>query len=104
MGIDAQVLVTIVLMALAAYATRVGGLWLVSRLTLSGRVEAWLGYLPGAILVSLVAPIVLAGGVPEALAAAAVVLVALRTGSLPLAMATGVVAVLALRALLSGLA
>lgn len=102
MRVDGQVLVTIVLMALVIYATRAGGLWLVSRLELSGRAEAWLGYLPGAIIVSIAAPIVLAGRAPEALAAA-VVLVALRTGSLPLAMATGVVAVLALRALLSGL-
>ena len=45
----------------------------------------------GAILVSLVAPTVLTGGPAEALAAVAVVVVAVRTGSLPLAMATAVV-------------
>lgn len=84
-------------MALATYATRAGGLWLASRLGLSGRVEAWLGYIPGAILVSLVAPAVLASGLAEALAALAVVLVALRTRSLPLAMVVGVGAVLLLR-------
>ncbi len=103
MRLDPQTLLTIVLMALATYATRAGGLWLASRLTLSGRVEAWLGYIPGAILVSLVAPTVLTGGLPETLAAAAVILVALRTGSLPVAMVTGVGAVLVLRTLLEGL-
>ena len=103
MSLDPQALLTIALMALATYATRAGGLWLASRLALSGRMEAWLGYIPGAILVSLVAPTVLTGGLAETLAAVAVILVALRTGSLPVAMVAGVGAVLVLRALLPGL-
>jgi uncharacterized membrane protein len=58
-----------------------------------------LDQIPGAILVSLVAPTVLTGGIAEALAALAVLIVALRTGSLPAAMLTGVGAVVVLRAL-----
>lgn len=96
-------MLAIVLMALATYATRAGGLWLASRLDLSWRVEAWLGYIPGAILVSLVAPAVLASGLDEALAGLAVVLVAIRTASLPLAMVVGVGAVVLFRTLASGL-
>ena len=103
MRLDPQALLAIALMALATYATRAGGLWLASRLALSERMEAWLGYIPGAILVSLVAPTVLTGGLAEALAAVAVILVALRTGSLPVAMVAGVGAVVVLRALLPGL-
>ena len=99
MALDTLTLLTIVLMALATYATRAGGLWLASRLALSERAEAWLDYIPGAILVSIVAPVVLAGGIAEALAALAVILVASRTGSLPIAMVTGVCAVLLLRTL-----
>ena len=99
MALDTLTLLTIVLMALATYATRAGGLWLASRLALSERAEAWLDYIPGAILVSIVAPVVLAGGIAEALAALAVILVAWRTGNLPIAMVTGVCAVLLLRAL-----
>ena len=99
MGLDPITLLAIVLMALATYATRAGGLWLANRFDLSERAGAWLDAIPGAILVSLVAPTVLMGGPAEALAAVAVVAVALRTGSLPLAMATGVGAVVALRAL-----
>jgi uncharacterized membrane protein len=98
-ALDTLTLLTIVLMALATYATRAGGLWLASRLALSERAEAWLDYIPGAILVSIVAPVVLAGGIAEALAALAVILVAWRTGSLPIAMVTGVCAVLLLRTL-----
>ena len=104
MRLAPQVLLTILLMGLATYATRAGGLWLTNRLTLSDRMEAWLEYIPGAILVSLVAPAVLASGFVEALAALAVVLVALRTGSLPVAMVTGVGAVLVLRTVVSYLA
>lgn len=93
-------ILAIVLMALVTYATRAGGLWLASRLNLSERAEAWLEQLPGAILVSLVAPAVLTNGIPGALAAVAVVLVALRTGSLPAAMVTGVAAIIVLRSFL----
>ena len=99
MRLDPLTIISILLMAVATYATRAGGLWLASRLELSGRVEAWLDYIPGAILVSIVAPVVLASGLAEALAALAVVLVASRTGSLPVAMVTGVCAVLVLRTL-----
>jgi uncharacterized membrane protein len=101
-GFSSGTLIAIFLMALATYATRAGGLWLANRFDLSERAGAWLDAIPGAILVSLVAPTVLTGGPAEALAAVAVVavvVVALRSASLPLAMATGVVAVVVLRAL-----
>jgi branched chain amino acid efflux pump len=98
-AIDPGTLFTIVLMAVATYATRAGGLWLASRFDLSERAGAWLDQIPGAILVSLVAPAVLTGGLVEGLAALVVVIVSLRTGSLPAAMVIGVGTVLALRAL-----
>ena len=99
MGLEPTILLAILLMALATYATRAGGLWIANRFELSERAGAWLDAIPGAILVSLVAPTVLLGGPAEALAAVAVVLVALKTGSLPAAMVTGVGAVLVLRTL-----
>jgi len=98
-GISLEVTLAIILMAIVTYATRAGGLWLASRFDLSERAGAWLDQIPGAILVSLVAPVVLTGGFAEALAAIAVLIVALRTGSLPAAMLTGVGAVVVLRAL-----
>jgi branched chain amino acid efflux pump len=102
-GVDAGTLIAIILMAFATYSTRAGGLWLASRFDLSERAGAWLDQIPGAILVSLVAPTVLMGGPAEALAALAVVIVAVRTGSLPAAMVTGIGTVLVLRALESNL-
>lgn len=103
MSLDPLTLVAIVLMALATYATRAGGLWLADRFELSERAGTWLDAIPGAILVSLVAPTVLTSGPAEAIAAVAVVVVAWRSGSLPLAMATGVVAVVLLRTVVAGL-
>ncbi|HET6688247.1 MAG TPA: AzlD domain-containing protein [Rubrobacter sp.] len=103
MAIDPGTLLAIVLMALATYATRAGGLWLASRFDLSERAGAWLDQIPGAILVSLVAPTVLMGGPVEVFAAIVVVIVSLRTGSLPAAMVTGVGTVLALQALQANL-
>jgi uncharacterized membrane protein len=102
-AIDPGTLFAIILLALATYATRSGGLWLASRFDLSERAGAWLDQIPGAILVSLVAPAILMGGPIEVLAAVVVVIVSLRTGSLPAAMVIGVGTVLALRALQANL-
>ena len=103
MAIDPGTLLAIVLMALATYATRAGGLWLASRFDLSERAGAWLDQIPGAILVSLVAPTILMGGPVDVFAALVVVIVSLRTGSLPAAMVTGVGTVLVLRTLQANL-
>ncbi len=100
MTVSLPALVAILGMALGAYAARAGGLWLMGRVTLSGRLEAGLSLLPGAILVSLVAPSVVNGAVPEKLAALATVLVAARTRSVLLALIVGVAVVWAARLLL----
>lgn len=89
-------------MALVTYATRAGGLFLVSRLALSRRAQAWLSYIPGSVLIAIIAPAIFSGGPAEALAGVATLAVALRTRNLLLAMLTGVVAVVVLRALLYG--
>jgi uncharacterized membrane protein len=97
MTVDPTVLAAIVLMALATFATRAGGLWLLGRITISPKVESGLQYLPGTILISLVAPCIFDGSVANPIAAVASVAVAARTRSLPLAMVTGVVVVWLLR-------
>ncbi len=92
-------LLTILGMALVTYLTRIGGLWLMSRVTLSGRLKAWLEYLPGTILVAIVAPAVLGAGLAEVGAALATVLVAARTRNVLLSMLVGIAIVLVLRKL-----
>ncbi len=100
MNIDPFSLLAILGMALVTSATRAGGLWLMGRVTPSPRVAAWLRHIPGAVLVSLVAPAVLIGGPAQTLAALATALVAVRTRNLLLAVVVGVGVVWVLRALL----
>ena len=83
-------LITILGMALVTYATRAGGFWLMGLVTPSPRIEAWLRQIPGAVLVAIVAPTVLASSLAETLAALATVLVAIRTKNVLIAMVTGV--------------
>ncbi len=84
-------------MAAVTYATRAAGLFLVNRLRLAGRWEPFLQSIPGTVLVSILAPAVLAGGPAEWLAAAATVAASLRFRSLPLALAVGLAVVWVLR-------
>ncbi len=100
MSLGPQALAAILGMALATYATRAGGLWIVSRFELPERLRAALEYTPGAILLSIVVPAVIAGGLAELFAALAAALVARRTGSLLFAVAAGVGMLLLLRQVL----
>ena len=93
-------LITILGMALVTYATRAGGFWLMGLVTPSPRIEAWLRQIPGAVLVAIIAPSVLASSLAETLAALATVLVAIRTKNVLIAMVVGVAAVWVLRLLL----
>jgi uncharacterized membrane protein len=92
-------LLTILGMALVTYVTRISGLWLMSHVTLSTRMKAWLGFLPGTVIVALVAPTVFSTGVAEAGAALATVLVMARTRNVLLTIIVGVSVVWGLRML-----
>ncbi len=90
-------LFAIAAMALITYATRAGGIWLMSRTTPSPALRAWLDHVPGAVLVSIVAPLALWGGPVTIAGAAVTILVMLRTRQFILAAAAGVLVVCALR-------
>jgi uncharacterized membrane protein len=80
----------IVGMALAAYLTRAGGVWLMGRVRLGPRVERLLHHLPGAVLTALVVPATLTAG-PAAIPAVGVTAVLAHiSGNVPLAAAAGV--------------
>jgi uncharacterized membrane protein len=90
--------VTIMGMAASTYATRASGLWLGNRLSIPTRLSAVLAVLPGAILVSLVAPAIVAAGIRGAAASAVTAAVALwLRGNIVVPMIVGVVVLLALR-------
>src|SRR5713101_7443998 len=96
-------LLTILGMALVTYVTRMSRFWLMRYVTLSTRMKAWLGYLPGTVIVAIVAPTVFNTGLAEAGAALATVLVMARTRNVLLAMIVGVEVVWGLRMLLATL-
>ncbi|HEY6336677.1 MAG TPA: AzlD domain-containing protein [Alphaproteobacteria bacterium] len=90
---ETDALLAIFGMAAVTYLTRIGGLWLARRMVPSERLSTVLGYIPGAVIVSIVAPNVLARSPSEAIAAGVTVLVSRLSGSLPLAMVAGVATV-----------
>ena len=97
MQTETLTLITILGMALVTYVTRAGGFWLMGLVTPSPRIEAWLKQIPGAVLVAIIAPTVLASSLAETLAAVATVLVAIRTKNVLIAMLVGVAVVALLR-------
>jgi uncharacterized membrane protein len=98
MSLDPATLVAILAMAVITYLTRVAGIFVAGRLALRGRAKAAFDAIPPAVLVAVIAPMALATGWRETLAA---LLTAIAATRLPLlaTIATGVLAVVALRAL-----
>jgi uncharacterized membrane protein len=90
MSESSATLLTIIGMATATYATRLGGLWLAGFFPESRRLERCLQHIPGAVIISLIAPHAFLGGPANALAAAVTGLVAARTRNVLLAMIAGV--------------
>jgi uncharacterized membrane protein len=86
-------------MAVVTYLTRIAGLALADRLTLSPRAQAAFDAIPPAVLIAVIAPSALATGWPET---AAALLCGLAATRLPLlgVVAVGVAAVVALRAVM----
>ncbi len=97
MRVDLLTLLTILGMGLVTYATRAGGLFVIGRVRMSPFMQKWLGYLPGCVLLAIVAPSIYTGGVGDAAAGLATLVVALRTRNLALAMVVGVASVVLLR-------
>ena len=97
---EALILTTILGMALVTYLARAGGLWLMGFITPSPRVEAWLRQIPGAVLISIIAPAIFLTSLAQTLAALATLLAAIYTKNILVAMLVGVAAVWLLRMVL----
>jgi uncharacterized membrane protein len=87
-------LITLAGAALATYGLRLGGLLLSERLPRSPAFRAFMGALPGTILLSLVVPGILAAGPWGCLAALATVLTAIKTRQTLLAMLAGMLVIM----------
>ncbi len=93
---DPQTVLAILVMAGVTVLTRLGGFWLIQRMTLTPFLEAWLNALPGTVLVALVAPNLLAAG-PAGWGAALVILAAaLRFRNFLLALCLGMLSFIGL--------
>jgi uncharacterized membrane protein len=89
----------ILAMAAVTYVLRAGGLWLAGRVPLTDRVQRFLEYLAGSIMISLVLPLAIRGGPAMSAAVALAAVVAVATGRSSLAVAAGVLAAAGLRQL-----
>lgn len=87
----------ILAMALATYATRIGGLYLMRYIPVRGRMRAALDALPPAILMAVIAPTVMTTGPAETVASAITLTAALARVPLILTMLIGVASVVVLR-------
>jgi len=88
--IEHHISLVIVLMALPVWLIRLGGFWLAGHFKLNKAVMLWLEYLPGCILISIVAPLLLQADWTGWIAALCVVVVMLKTDKLLYAMVAGI--------------
>jgi len=96
---DMTGILLIVALAVATYATRVGGHIILSRFDrLNPRIEAALDAVPAAVMTAIVAPMALAGGAADAIASGVVLVASLRL-SITSVLVIGVAVVLTLRAM-----
>jgi uncharacterized membrane protein len=90
-------LLTILVLGLSTYATRLAGYWLLRGREVSGRFKAALDAVPPAILVAVIAPSVLLQGKAEMLAGALTLALALLRVPLLLTIIGGVISIGLLR-------
>ena len=76
--------------ALVTYLLRFGGLMLAGRLPNAGRFKKFMDALPGTILLSLIVPAALSGGLWSWIATCCTALCSLKTGNVFVSMVVGV--------------
>ncbi|HEX2546289.1 MAG TPA: AzlD domain-containing protein [Ramlibacter sp.] len=93
MDVDRHFLLAIAAMAAASYACRIAGFLLMGYVPITPRVEAALKAIPLGVMIGIVMPTVLRGGLPEWLGLAVVFVVMKRTGKDVVAALAGAAAV-----------
>jgi uncharacterized membrane protein len=95
---DFGVLAAIAAMAIATYAMRAGGFWMMQHVPPSARLRKMLEALPGSVIVAAVLPIVVRDGITAILAIGAAVIAMLLTRRDIVAVLTGMAVAAAARA------
>ena len=85
-------------MMVATYLCLAGGLWLMAHVPLTDRVKRGLAALPGSIVMAIVVPLALRGGLPAAIGIVLAFLTMLRVRNELIALLAGLAAVAAARA------
>ena len=93
-------MIVILGLALGTYAIRLGGYLIGAQLPDTGRWARAFNALPGCLIASLLAVMIVPAGPAEWMAAALALIVAMISRNLPLTMVTGILAVLVLRGML----
>ena len=96
---DFGVLAAIAAMAVATYAMRAGGFWMMNHVPPSARLRKMLEALPGSVIVATVLPIVVRDGVTAVLAIGAAIAVMLVARRDILAVVAGMSVAAAIRAM-----
>lgn len=100
MSMDTHILAVIAVMTATAYACRLSGFWFMRLIPITPRVEAGLKAIPIAVMLGIMIPPVMRGGVPETIGMLATMAV-VRLGANDLvAVIVGMGSVAALRAVL----
>lgn len=101
-GMDALALAAIFGMGLATYATRAGGFWLMSHVTLSRKLERFLRHSAGGVLVAIVVAAAMKGDVAMWASLAAIIGVTMALGRQMLALVVGAAIAIGIRHLMGG--
>lgn len=94
-----EALLAILAMGLVTYATRIGGILVMARIPVTARMEAFLRYLSGSVLVAVVVPPVIQTGPAAWLAVAAALATMLKSRHTLLSLVVGMATAAAYRAL-----
>lgn len=82
-------LLTLTALGIVIYLIRVGGFWLAGQVRFNRFMKQWLGYLPGCVMISVVAPVILTKNPVIYIACGIVILLMYKTKNLFLAMLLG---------------
>src|SRR5262245_47480268 len=93
----AAAMVAVLLLSVVTLMTRFGGVWIMSYVAITPRVEAFLKYMAASVLISIVVPATLAGSPRIWIAVVASVVTVIATGNTLAAMLTGTVLAALLR-------
>ncbi|OJT98139.1 hypothetical protein DEM27_20395 [Metarhizobium album] len=98
---NSDMVILILLCAVATFATRIGGYVLITRLkSIPPRLDAALNAVPAAVLTTLVAPAFFAGGIEVKVAMAVALVIGLRFSAMPM-LAIGWLVVMGFRHILN---